>query len=112
VSGLFGWLMLIAIVLAIPDMDAAAAQGGDVFYWIMRSVLSGPLALAFFAGIAAAQYLCGLATVTSASRMAYAFARDGGLPFSGALRSVSAAHQTPAIAIWTVSILAILFMIF
>jgi amino acid transporter len=112
VSGLFGWVLLIAIVLAIPDMDAAAQQGGDVFYWILRNVLTRPLALAFFAGIAVAQYLCGLATVTSASRMAYAFARDGGLPFSGALRRVSEAHKTPAIAIWTVSILAILFMVF
>jgi amino acid transporter len=70
------------------------------------------VALLFFGGIAIAQYLCGLATVTSASRMAYAFARDGGLPFSGALRRVSPSHQTPAIAIWTISIVAILFMIF
>jgi amino acid transporter len=112
VSGLFGWILLIAIVLAIPDMDAAAAQGGDVFYWILRNALARPLAMGFFAGIAVAQYLCGLATVTSASRMAYAFARDGGLPCSGALRSVSPAHQTPAVAIWTVSVLAVLFMIF
>ena len=28
-----------------------------------------------------AQFLCGLATVTSASRMIFAFSRDGGLPF-------------------------------
>ena len=28
-----------------------------------------------------AQLLCGLATVTSASRMIFAFSRDGGLPF-------------------------------
>lgn len=112
VSSLFGWIMLVAIVLAIPNMDAAAQQGGNVFYWILREALSPGLAGAFFVGIAVAQYLCGLATLTSASRMAYAFARDGGLPFSIQLRSVSAAHKTPAIAIWTLSILAILFMIF
>lgn len=111
VSSLFGWILLVAIVLAIPDMDAAAAQGGDMIYWIMRSALPSGLALAFFAGIAVAQYLCGLATVTSASRMAYAFARDGGLPFSAALRHVSASHRTPSVAIWTVSILAGLLMI-
>src|SRR6185436_12226078 len=112
VSGLFGWIMLCAIVLAIPDMNQAALQGGNVFTWTLRSVLSGPMALLFFGGIAVAQYLCGLATVTSASRMCYAFARDGGLPFSGALRRVSAAHQTPALAIWMVSTVAALFMIF
>jgi len=32
VSGVFGWVMLCAIVLAIPNMDEAAAKGGDVFY--------------------------------------------------------------------------------
>jgi amino acid transporter len=70
------------------------------------------MALLFFGGIALAQYLCGLATVTSASRMCYAFARDGGLPFSGALKRVSASHKTPAVAIWTISIVAVLFMVF
>ncbi|HVE38761.1 MAG TPA: amino acid permease [Planctomycetota bacterium] len=112
VSGLFGWAMLIAIVLAMPDLNAAAAQGNDVVPWTLRQALSPVLAKTFFVGIGVAQYLCGLATVTSASRMAYAFARDGGLPFSGALRHVSEAHRTPAVAIWTVSILAILFMVF
>jgi len=111
VSGLFGWAMLIAIVLAMPDLNAAAAQGNDVVPWTLRQALSPGLAKTFFVGIGVAQYLCGLATVTSASRMAYAFARDGGLPFSGALRRVSEAHRTPAVAIWTVSVLAILFMV-
>ena len=112
VSGVFGWVLLAAIVLAIPDMDAAAAQGGDVFYWIMRSAFSTPVAVAFFAGIAVAQYLCGLATVTSASRMAFAFARDGGLPCSAWVRRVSPVAKTPSVAIAAVSIIAILFMAF
>jgi amino acid transporter len=112
VSSLFGWIMLAAIVLAIPDMNAAAQQGGTVFFWIMREVLSSRLAGAFFVGISIAQYLCGLATLTSASRMTYAFARDGGLPFSHGFRSVSPTHKTPAVAIWAVSIVAILFMVF
>src|SRR5262249_15393854 len=71
----------------------------------------GRIRLALCTGIAIAQYLCGLATVTSASRMAFAFARDGGLPMSRALRRVSPAFGTPAIAIWTVSIASIAFTI-
>jgi amino acid transporter len=67
------------------------------------------LAAVLYTGIGMAQYLCGLATVTSTSRMAYAFARDGGLPFSPYLRQVSFRRRTPAIAIWTVSILCIAF---
>jgi amino acid transporter len=111
ISGLFGWLMLAAIVVAIPDADAAAAQGGNAFAWIVGAVVPTWAAVLLYGGIAAAQYLCGLATVTSASRMAYAFARDGGLPGSAVLRGVSARYQTPAAAIWATSALSIAFTV-
>lgn len=107
ISGLFGWVMVCAIVLAMPDLDTAAVQGEDVFYWTMNESLPRWLAVVLFAAIAVAQYLCGLATVTSASRMAYAFARDGGLPGSRWLRSVSHKFRTPAPAIWVVCVLAV-----
>ena len=63
------------------------------------------------AGAAIAQYLCGLATVTSASRMAFAFARDGGLPASHYVRWVSHTFRTPPVAIWGVSLAALLFTV-
>ncbi len=59
-------------------------------------------------GIAAAMYGCGLGALLSASRMAYAFARDGGLPFSATLRRVGSA-RTPAAAIWAVAVASWLF---
>jgi amino acid transporter len=101
-----------AVVLAIPDMDAAVAQGGNAFYWTVDRVLPKPLAVILLSAIAVAQYICGLATVTSASRMIYAFARDGGLPFSRLLRRVSAAQQTPDAAIWTAALLSVAFTVF
>jgi len=107
VSAVFGWIMLAAMVLAIPNMNEAAAQGDNVFHWMMRSVLPSWLVLLFVVGIAIAQYLCGLATVTSASRMTYAFARDGGLPWSQALRRVSPRYGSPAVAIWMTAFLAL-----
>jgi amino acid transporter len=110
VSGLFGWLMLSALVLAIPDMDAAAAQGERIFAWAMGAALPGWVAVPLYLGIAAAQYVCGLATVTSASRMVYAFARDGGFPvLNGPLRTVSPRFLTPAHAIWSVALTSVLF---
>ncbi|HEV8068290.1 MAG TPA: amino acid permease [Planctomycetaceae bacterium] len=107
VSALFGWIMLAAVVLAIPNMNEAAAQGDNVFHWILRSVLPAWLVLGFVLAIAVAQYVCGLACVTSASRMAYAFARDGGLPWSRALCRVNPRYGSPAIAIWATAALAI-----
>jgi amino acid transporter len=108
VSGIFGWLMLCAIVLAIPDMNAAAAQGGNAFYWTVNNVLPRPLAAVLYAGIGLTQYFCGLAALTSASRMGFAFARDGGLP--ALLRRVSPRSRTPSAAIWAVAVLAVLFI--
>ena len=34
-SGVFGYLFLAAFVLMIPDMDEAAKQGWNVFFWAM-----------------------------------------------------------------------------
>lgn len=108
VSGVFGWVMLCSAVLAMPSVEQAAAQGEHAFGWTMRAVLPGWLASGLFVGIAAAQLLCGLATVTSASRMVYAFARDGGLPASHWLRQVSPVHRTPVAAIWIAATAAVL----
>jgi amino acid transporter len=65
---------------------------------------------ALYFAIFISQLLCGLATVTSASRMIFAFSRDGGLPASKALATVSVKYRTPIAAIWTASILSVLFV--
>lgn len=111
-SGIAGWILLCAIAVSIRDMDAAAAKGGSAFFFIMSDLLPVKLAYPLYFGIIVAMYLCGLATITSASRMTYAFARDGGLPFSSRLREVSPRFRTPAVAIWVVSATAILFTLY
>ena len=77
----------------------------------MKSVLAPSLAWVLLGLIVVAQYLCGLAALTSASRMTYAFARDGGLPFSGLLRRVNSVSRSPSVAVWFASILAAVFTI-
>ena len=109
VSALTGWAMLAAVVAAVPDLGAAAARGEHAFPWALRAVLPGALAAPLGVGIAAAMYGCGLAAVTSASRMTYAFARDGGLPGSAVLRRVSPRFRTPAFAVWAAALASWLF---
>lgn len=111
-SALFGWAMLSAFVLAIPDMDAAAASGWGVFFFTLDAVLPGALKQTLYVLIFICQFICGLATVTSASRMIFAFARDGGLPASNALKKVHARFRTPVAAIWTGAIISILFTLY
>ena len=112
-SGLFGYLMLCAFVLMIPSMDDAAKQGWNVFFWAMGAQVPEAIRTPLYALIFVSQFLCGLATVTSVSRMLYAFSRDGGIPgVSGMLAKVSPSHRVPANAIWTGSILSVLFVWF
>lgn len=106
-SGLFGWAMVSALVLAMPNLADAAAQGSGVFSWLMDQVIPGALGKVLWCGIVVANYLCGLACVTSTSRMVYAFSRDGGLPASRTLCRVSPKWKTPVAAIWTTAALAI-----
>jgi amino acid transporter len=110
-SSLAGWAMLCAMVLAIPDLAAGAAQGWGVFFGTMDAIMPPTLKTLLYAAIFVAQFLCGLATVTSASRMLFAFSRDGGMPFgSKALATVSPQWRTPVTSIWTSVVLCILYV--
>ena len=110
-SSLVGWVMICAITLAIPDMAVAAGQGWGMFFATMDAILPAGLKTILYLGILIAQLLCGLATVTSASRMLFAFSRDGGMPAgSAALASVSPKYRTPVTAIWTATVFSILYV--
>ncbi len=107
-SVLFGYLMVCSFVLAMPDMTQGAAQGWNVFFWVMESSKMPTLLRdILFVGIVLSNYLCGLAGLTSCSRMMYAFARDGGLPASKALSHVSTQYRTPTYAIWVSAFFAL-----
>jgi amino acid transporter len=112
VSGVAGWVLLGTVVLAAPNLSRAAIQGERAFLSIMNSVLPQPLSAVLVTAIVFAQYLCGLATVTSASRMAFAFARDGGLPCSKRMRWVCPKRRTPALSIWGVGAASVFFAIY
>ena len=108
-AALFAWIFSCVFVMAIPDMDEAAKQGWNVFFYVMDARVPEALRMALYVMIFVAQFLCGLATVTSASRMTFAFARDDGLPGSRYLKAVSKRWRTPVAAIWTTAALAVAF---
>jgi len=108
-SALFGYIMVCAFVLAMPSVEEGAGQGWNVFYWLFQgSGMPGFLSILLSIGIVASNYLCALAGLTSLSRMTYAFARDGGLPYSKALKTVSPVYRTPVVAIWVGAALTVI----
>ncbi len=80
VSAVAGYALLMGLVAATPDLAAAGSFVNPVLY-ILESRLSYVLGTLLFAAIAVAQLFCGMSSVTSNSRMIYAFSRDGAVPF-------------------------------
>jgi amino acid transporter len=104
-----GLIMVATFVLVMPSIKDAAAAGWNSFsYMFGASKMPFALALILAIGLCVVNYICALAGLTSTSRMMFAFARDGGLPASGALSHVSTKYRTPTYAIWIAAGLAML----
>jgi amino acid transporter len=99
VSGVVGFFLLLAVTLAIVDLPAAASAPNP-FIFILQTALGSRLGSALLWVVMGAMWFCGLSSITSNSRMLFAFARDGGLPFSPRIAHVSARYQSPDVAIW------------
>ena len=112
VSSVVGYLLLLALTLAITDIPGvlnARDAGGNRIPAVIAILTTalGERAGAVFVGLAAmAMWFCGLAAVTWSSRVIYAFARDQGMPASALWMRVSRNHLTPAPAIWLSAVVA------
>jgi amino acid transporter len=61
--------------------------------------------------VVVAQTFCTIASVTSASRMMFAFSRDGAVPGHKLWRRVSKADRVPVYAVWGICVLSFALMI-
>jgi amino acid transporter len=98
-SGIAGYAMLIAVTLAIGDLGQTV-QKDNPFIHILTTALGERRGSALLWLCMGAMWFCGLSSVTSNSRMLFAFARDGGTPGSKYLARVSPRFQSPHIAVW------------
>lgn len=105
-SAIFGYIMVCSFILVMPDLAEGVKQGYTFFDALLHQ-LPDSVRIILSIGIFISNFLCGLACLTSTSRMMFAFSRDGGLPFSNVLRKVHGKAKTPFNATWTAAILAI-----
>jgi amino acid transporter len=110
VSAVVGYLVLLVLTLSITDVAATAVDPYPVLKiaWDNLPPFGANLVAVI---VAVAMWLCGLSSITSMSRMWFAFARDGGMPGHTFLRKVHPRYRTPVGAILVTSGLAVVILL-
>ncbi|WP_331726409.1 amino acid permease [Streptomyces sp. NBC_00470] len=109
-SWLAGFVLLASLLFAIQDYagtqnSATGVPPAQIFIDALGVTAAKVLLLV----VIGAQLFCGNAEVAAASRMAFAFSRDGALPGSNLWRRVSTRTGTPVAAVWlSVGVAAVL----
>jgi amino acid transporter len=110
VSAVVGYVVLMVLTLAITDIPSTATDAYPVLK-IASDNLSPFLANFVAVIIAGAMWLCGLASITSMSRMWFAFARDGGMPGYSLIRQIHPRYRTPVNSIVITCALAVIMLL-
>ncbi len=107
VSAVVGYIVLMAFTFNIPDIAATVADPYPVLYIAyagLNTFMANVVAIIVFGGM----WLCGLSSITSMSRMWFAFGRDGGMPFSKVFCDIHPKWRTPVKSIVITSVLAVI----
>jgi amino acid transporter len=105
-SAVIGWIVLLAITFAIQKgHEAEIYKAGFPALSIFTTALSSAAAKAVILISTVGQIFCGMACVTSASRMTFAFSRDGAIPGHNLWRKLGK-NRTPTWAVLFVCLFA------
>ncbi|KAL1568388.1 Mitochondrial branched-chain amino acid (BCAA) aminotransferase [Salvia divinorum] len=114
ISIIVGWGYILGITFAVtnipnllsPDNDAGGYAIAEIFYQSFKNRYgSGVGGIICLGIVSVAIFFCGMSSITSNSRMAYAFSRDGAMPFSAFWHKVNE-NEVPLNAVWLSAIIA------
>ena len=115
ISGIVGTVFLLAVILAIPSMPDAIAEGQELGFPIATTI-QATLTQEIVAGITvgevylfvilASVFVCTLAIQGAATRMMFSMSRDRHLPLGSLWGQVNGTFRTPANAAIAVGVLA------
>jgi amino acid transporter len=108
-GGIASFVLVLGLVLATPAAGIGVVVSGGIN--AILGTLPGPLQSFFLVMVIVAFFSCGTAVQGAGARVAYALARDGGLPLSGKIREISPRHHTPVNAILIGAIVPFLFLL-
>jgi amino acid transporter len=110
-SAIIGWILLLALTFAVQSKAIPTiSTAGFPALAIITSALGSASAKAVILISTIGQLFCGMACVTSASRMTFAFSRDGAIPGHKLWRRLGS-NGTPTFAVLFVCMFALIITI-
>jgi amino acid transporter len=103
-------VLLVGVTFAVPDVQGTLDAAANAVVYIWTTSLGNAWAEFLLLIAVVAQFFCGTASMTSASRMMFAFSRDRAVPGSRVWRKV-ARNRVPVNAVLAIGILAWLIMV-
>lgn len=96
-----GWAIILVIVYTVKDISGVVASSlGQPFAALCLQVLGPKAGLAMFSLNIIAQFFVGQGCTITATRVCFAFARDGAIPGSRIWSKVNSRTYTPVYATW------------
>jgi len=107
VSAIFGYILALGVTFAIQNLGTTETAGTFAVKQVFLNALGTKTAEVMLFITVGAQLYCGMSSITSASRMMYAFSRDGATPGHRLWRRLNA-QRVPVYAVGAIAVLAFL----
>ena len=108
-GGIASFVLVLGLLLATPQSGINGVVNGGIN--TILGALPSWLQDFFLVMVIVAFFSCGTAVQGAGSRVAFALARDGALPFSRNIRKISQRHRTPVNAILIGTVVPFLFLL-
>ena len=109
IGGIFGWVLQVLVAYTVVDIGAVINSNlGQPWATYLLQVLPMKTALATLALTIIAGFSMGQGCMVAASRVTYAYARDGCFPKSKYWRKVNKYTKTPVNAVWLNCVVGVL----
>ena len=107
VSAIFGYILALGVTFAIQSLHTTTGAGIFAVKQVYLDALGSATAKVMLFITVGAQFYCGMSSITSASRMMYAFSRDGATPGHQLWRRLNR-QRVPVYSVWAIAVLAFL----
>ncbi|KAN0119003.1 APC amino acid permease [Russula decolorans] len=101
VSAILGWFLILSLLFSIQDYESTVASPtGQPVTQIFLDTVGKKGTIVLMVVVIGAMFFCGTFSITSNSRMMYAFSRDGAIPGSKFLHKVDRRWRSPIRTVW------------